>query len=200
MSTDTIRLVVSRQFDAPPEAAFDAWLDAESVAQWLFRTPGSVIEHVSIAPRVGGGFEVFERRGATLAQHFGAYVALDRPHLLAFDFRTGPDEPATRVTLAFEARDGGCLVTLTHDMDAAWAAYAERAKAGWSGILDQLAQALAGEARESREITQVREYDAPRSLVWEAWTKPEHVDRWWGPNDFTNRTELMELRPDGRWR
>lgn len=193
-------LTVSRQFDASPEVVFDAWLDAESIAQWLFATPGGVMEHVKVTPRVGGGFEVFERRGASVAEHYGLFVAIDRPRLLAFDFRSGADTPATRVTIDFEARDGGCYVTLTHVLDAQWAEYAERVKAGWSGVLEGLDGALQGETGAAREIVQMREYDAPRDLVWEAWTKPEHVDQWWGPNGFVTRTESMEVRPDGLWR
>ena len=144
-------LTVSRQFDAAPEAVFDAWLDAESVAQWLFSTPGGVMEQVEVAPRVGGGFKVFERRGAMLAEHYGTFVEIDRPRRLAFDFRAGEASPATRVTLDFEPRDGGGFVTLTHEMDAQWAAYEESVRAGWAGILDGLALTLLGEARAERE-------------------------------------------------
>jgi uncharacterized protein YndB with AHSA1/START domain len=195
-----IMLVVSRQFDAARETVFDAWLDAESIAQWLFATPGGVMERVEINPRVGGGFEVFERRGAILAEHYGTFVALDRPRLLAFDVRSGADTPATRVSVQFEARDGGCLVTLTHALDPQWAEYSERVKAGWSGILEGLERALQGEIVADREIAQIREYHAPRDLVWEMWTKPEHVDQWWGPDGFVTHTENMDVRPDGLWR
>lgn len=141
---DPLRLVVTRQFDVLCEAVFDAWLDAESIALWLFATPGGVMERVKVNPRVGGGFEVFERRGAIIAEHYGTYIEIERPRRLVFDFCSGMDAPATRVTLDFEPRDGGCLVTLTHDLDAAWAEYSERVKAGWSGILESLAQALQG--------------------------------------------------------
>lgn len=195
-----LRLTVSRQFAASPEAVFDAWLDAESVVQWLFTTPGGVMERVQITPRVGGGFEVFERRGEQLATHYGTYIELDRPRRLAFDFSTDREQAPTRVSVDFEARDGGCVVTLTHEMDAKWVSYGDSVRAGWGGALDDLSHVLTGETRVGREITQMREYDAPRDLVWEAWTKPEHVDAWWGPDGFATKTERMEVRPDGRWR
>lgn len=195
-----ITLTVTRHFDAAPEVVFDAWLDAESAAQWLFVTPGGVMERVHIEPRVGGAFEVFERRGDQLATHFGTYAEIDRPRRLAFDFATEPDAAATRVTVAFEANGSGCLVTLTHELDAAWAEYKDRVKAGWAGILEGLGQSLAGETIAARQIVQSREFAASRARVWEAWTKAEHVDRWWGPDGFVTRTESMEVRPDGRWR
>src|SRR3954454_22396381 len=51
-----------------------------------------------------------------------------------------------------------------------------------------------------REIVAVRVFDAPRELVWKAWTEPSHVAQWWGPNGFTNTIHEMDLRPGGVWR
>lgn len=51
-----------------------------------------------------------------------------------------------------------------------------------------------------REIVLSRRYDAPRELVWRAWTETEHIAKWWGPNGFTNTVYEMEVRPGGRWR
>jgi uncharacterized protein YndB with AHSA1/START domain len=51
-----------------------------------------------------------------------------------------------------------------------------------------------------REIAITRVLDAPRELVYEAWTKPEHVAKWWGPNGFTNTVHHMELKPEGEWK
>jgi len=45
-----------------------------------------------------------------------------------------------------------------------------------------------------------RVFDAPRSLVFEAWTKPEHLARWWGPRDLTLAVCEMDFRPGGAWR
>lgn len=41
-------------------------------------------------------------------------------------------------------------------------------------------------ADTDREIVISRVFDAPRELVWEAWTDPRHVAQWWGPHGFTN--------------
>ena len=50
-----------------------------------------------------------------------------------------------------------------------------------------------------REIRLVREYDAPRELVWKALTDPAHVEVWWGPDGFTNTTTKIDVRPGGSW-
>ena len=51
-----------------------------------------------------------------------------------------------------------------------------------------------------REIVATRVVDAPRTLVWDAWTKPEHVPRWMlGPEGMTMPVCEIDLRPGGRW-
>lgn len=41
--------------------------------------------------------------------------------------------------------------------------------------------------------------DAPVALVWEAWTNPQHICNWWGPNGFTCTISKMDLKPGGEW-
>lgn len=50
-----------------------------------------------------------------------------------------------------------------------------------------------------REIRLVREYEAPRELVWKALTDPAHVEVWWGPDGFTNTTSKIDVRTGGSW-
>ena len=51
-----------------------------------------------------------------------------------------------------------------------------------------------------REVFVTRVYDAPRELVFQAFTDPKHLSRWWGPRGFTTTTHSMDMRPDGEWR
>ena len=53
---------------------------------------------------------------------------------------------------------------------------------------------------EDREIVLTRDFDAPRELVWEAWTRPEHLARWWGPDGCTTTIHQMDVRPGGTLR
>ena len=52
---------------------------------------------------------------------------------------------------------------------------------------------------EERELVITRVFDAPRSLVFKAWTQPEHLARWWGPQGFVNVAWEMDVRPGGAW-
>jgi uncharacterized protein YndB with AHSA1/START domain len=55
------------------------------------------------------------------------------------------------------------------------------------------------ETNSEREIVMSRVFDAPRELVWEAWTNPAHVAKWWGPVGFSTTIETMDVRPGGVW-
>lgn len=51
----------------------------------------------------------------------------------------------------------------------------------------------------SSEIKITRLYDAPVKDVWDAWTDPAQVAKWWGPRGFTLTTHSKDLRKGGRW-
>jgi len=50
-----------------------------------------------------------------------------------------------------------------------------------------------------RELRISRTLNAPVELVWEVWTKPEHIAQWWGPDGFTCTISEMKLKPQGQW-
>jgi len=57
-----------------------------------------------------------------------------------------------------------------------------------------------GAALPERELVLVRLIDAPRDLVFQAWTDPKHLAQWWGPKGFTNPVCEIDLRPGGALR
>ena len=54
--------------------------------------------------------------------------------------------------------------------------------------------------RDARSIVTTRLIDAPRDLVWQAWTDPNHLANWWGPDGFTTTTHSFDFRAGGVWR
>lgn len=50
-----------------------------------------------------------------------------------------------------------------------------------------------------REVVLQREVPFARELVWKAMTIPEHQNRWWGPDGFTNENVTMDFRVGGAW-
>jgi uncharacterized protein YndB with AHSA1/START domain len=54
----------------------------------------------------------------------------------------------------------------------------------------------------AQEVTITRTYDAPRELLWRAWTVPEELAQWWGPPGWTTPLDsvTMDVRPGGVFR
>jgi uncharacterized protein YndB with AHSA1/START domain len=51
-----------------------------------------------------------------------------------------------------------------------------------------------------REIVMIRTFDAPRALVWKAYTDPALIPNWFGPARLTTTVDRMDVRPGGAWR
>ncbi|MBI3791751.1 MAG: SRPBCC family protein [Gemmatimonadetes bacterium] len=61
--------------------------------------------------------------------------------------------------------------------------------------------ALMVETQGDRELVLTRKFNAPRRLVWQAWTDPAHLPHWLtGPDGWTMPICEMDLRPGGAWR
>lgn len=56
-----------------------------------------------------------------------------------------------------------------------------------------------GSSTADREMVISRLIDAPRALVFEAWTDVRHLSQWWGPDGFTTTTSEMSFTPGGKW-
>ena len=140
MTVETAAVEVKRHVDAPPERVFDAWFDRENLGRWLFATPDGVMERCEVDARVGGRFQLDERRGDELAEHRGTYVEIDRPRRLVFDFDTSLEETPTRVTVTIDPDGDGSRVTLRHE--GVWAGWEDKTRQGWTMILDGLARTL----------------------------------------------------------
>ncbi len=52
---------------------------------------------------------------------------------------------------------------------------------------------------KSTDITIHREFDAPLQSVWDAWTKLEQLEQWWGPRGFSITTHSRDLQSGGTW-
>ncbi len=117
-------------------------------------------------------------------------------------------------TVTFVEREGRTTLTLQSEITTVapgGTRYLAGMERGWTESLERLAAHVTqgssaarkgelNEATSDREIVLSRDVDAPRVLVWEAFTSPGHVGRWWGPDGFTTTIEEMDVRPGGHWK
>jgi uncharacterized protein YndB with AHSA1/START domain len=140
MSSET-KVCVTRRFNASPERVFDAWLDPDRAGKWLFAAPTGEMVRAEIDARVGGSFVFVDRREGEDVEHNGEYLEIDRPRRLVFTFCVPKySKETTRVLIDIVPCEGGCELTLTHENVPP--AYASQGEAGWTMILEGLAETL----------------------------------------------------------
>jgi two-component system cell cycle response regulator DivK len=137
---------VTRALAASPDAVFDAWLDEERVGRWLFATPDGEMVRVSLDPRVGGRFEIVERRDGEDILHTGTYEAIEPPERLEFTLAVPKYSPSSSlVTIAIAPMEGGSQLTLSQSVPEGSPASPDRIEHGWATVLEGLARTLEGE-------------------------------------------------------
>lgn len=134
--TDTLQtLRMVRRFEAPPERVFDAWTQPELAAKWLFTGPESEAHSTTFDLRVGGPWEIVDRRGGTDYRAIGAFVEIDRPRRLVFTFGMPQfSEGFTTVTVEIEADGDGAVMTMTQEGLAPEAL--KPLEEGWAAMFD----------------------------------------------------------------
>lgn len=201
-------VTMMRVFDAPCELVYKAWTDPVMLARWW--GPAGFTNPVCEAdPRPGGSIKI-DMCGpdGTVYPMGGTFHEVAPPARLVFTTTAYEDEnghPKLDVlnTVTFEEWRGKTKLTLhaivmkaTPDLAGPLAGM----NTGWSQSLERLGDLAVTAAASDREMVITRLFDAPRELVWEAWTNPELVVKWWGPNGFTTTIQEMNVRPGGAWR
>lgn len=141
MTTSNPIVVVTRYFDFPIERVFDAWLDPARASKFLFATPSGTMVRVDIDARVGGTFNLTDRRDGEDVEHVGTYLEIDRPRRLVFTFGVPKySSQMTRVTIELKPVGTGCELTLTHE--GILPKWLDKSREGWGKIMDTLAANL----------------------------------------------------------
>jgi uncharacterized protein YndB with AHSA1/START domain len=216
-ATSDRELVGIRVFDAPPSLVFRAWTDPERVGRW-WGPRGFTTTTYAMDVRPGGVWR-FTMHGPDGVDYPNkiTYVEVDEPRRIVYDH--GGEEVGDpvhfRATVTFE--DFGGKTRLTKRMVFPTAEARDHvvekygADEGLVQNLDRLGEyareladapesALSLTLRGDREIVLRRSFDAPRRLVFEALTRPEHVARWWGCAGSTLTVREMDVRVGGAWR
>lgn len=201
-------ITLSRIFSAPRELVFDAWTDGKHIDQWWGPRGFTNTTH-AMDVRPGGvwRFIMHGPDGVDYPNHI-AYHEVVRPERLVFDHGSGESDPrAFQVTVTFADVAGRTEMTMR--MLFPTVEDCERTR-GFGAVelghqtLDCFGEHLAERSNSmllmllsDREIALTRVFDAPRSLVFEVMSTPEHVRQWWGPRRFTMTVREMDFRPGG---
>ncbi|HJT15786.1 MAG TPA: SRPBCC family protein [Thermoanaerobaculia bacterium] len=195
VSEETRSISATRVFDAPPDRVFDMWSDAKHLAKWWGPRGFTITTHeFSFKP---GGRWSFVMHGPDKRDYKNEIVfrEINRPHRIAYSHVSTPPFEAEAT---FINRNGKTEVTMKGTWETAElrdrVAKQFNAIQGMQETLDRLGEAAAY-GDEAFEIS--RTFDAPRSLVWKAWTEPDRLAQWFGPKGAKVVHSNNDLRPGG---
>jgi uncharacterized protein YndB with AHSA1/START domain len=203
--TQDRELTITRIVDAPREMVFEAFTDAKHLSRW-WGPEGFTVADCESDPRPGGSIRMVMRGPDGVDYPMtGVYREVVMPERVVIEANAmGPDgQPALEVTnsATFVDRDGKTEVTVHAKAVALVPAATQMIggmAAGWSQSLQRLDDVLTG--ADDRQIVFSRLIQAPRELVFKAFTEKEHVAQWFGPTGFSITISEMDVRPGGVWR
>lgn len=192
---------ITRIYDAPVEAVWDAWTDPEQTAQW-WGPRGFTLTNHSKDLRPGGHwhYTMHGPDGTDYPNHT-LYLEVEKHAKLVYDHGGYEDRPPLfRVTVLFSEVDGKTKMDMTMALATPEAAEETRKfikKASGDSTWDRLAEYLDKETRGKERFVINRSFDAPLETMFEMWTTPEHVARWMPPTGFDMQYLRADIRAGG---
>jgi uncharacterized protein YndB with AHSA1/START domain len=202
-------IVITRIFDAPRELAWQAMTDPRHVVQWWGpRGFTTTIQEMDVRP---GGIWTHVMHGPDGVDYpnYSVFQEVVYPERIVYahgGHREGGGPEADFIaTWTFEAiEDNKTRVTMrgvfptAEARDAVVKEYG--AIEGGKQTLERLAEHLPAMGVAARYIVIERILNAPPALVFQCWTDPKHMARWWAPKGFTNPVCELDPRVGGAWR
>jgi len=193
----------TRFFDAPRELVFKMWTDPEHIGRWWGpRGFTTTTFHMDVKP---GGVWRFVMHGpdGTDYENNVTYLEVFEPERLVYQHGGAADgEPVNfHVTVTFESVGSQTKLTMRMVFPSAdkrdFVVKTHGALEGLDGTLGRLEEQVARRNEPPEEFVTSRTFDAPRELVWKAWTERDRLMQWFGPKGFTMTTANLDLRPGG---
>jgi uncharacterized protein YndB with AHSA1/START domain len=190
-------LVIERTFDAPIATVWKAITDREEMKRWYF-------DLKEFKAEVGFEFQfTVEHEGFTY-DHRCKILEVIPGKKLVHTWRYAGYAGDSQVTWELFAYGKQTRLRLTHEGLDSFPKVPAFAKTnfagGWTQIVGTALKSFVENNFPRREIVITREFSAPRELVWEAMTNPQHVVHWWGPRGFSTTIEEMDFRVGGVWK
>ena len=191
-------LSISRLLNAPRELVWKVWTEPEHIKHWWgpdgFR---STIFKMDVRP--GGEWDfIMHGPGGTDFKNTHIYKEVIKPSKLVLEHVTGPK---FQMTVVFKEQGNKTLVTINSLFESSEQLQEVikvfKADQGLKQNIDKLETYLE-KGYPADELTLTRLINAPRELVFKAWTDPVMLAKWWGPDGFTNPICKIDAKPEGK--
>jgi uncharacterized protein YndB with AHSA1/START domain len=204
VNTASREIVITRLLNAPRELVFKAWTEPEHLVKWWGpRGFWNSIHEIDVKT---GGKWLYTMHGPD-GTDYPNWIVFDEvvePERITYSHggskKGDPEDAQFKGIVTFEAEGNKTRLTMRQVFSTA----KERnhvvekygAIEGGRQTFDKLEEELSTmKAGEEFEVS--RELNAPIKLVWDLWTKPEHLAKWWGPKDFEMQDLKLDLREGG---
>lgn len=192
---------ISRIYDAPVKAVWDAWTDPKQVAQWWGPRGFTITTHSKdLRP---GGIWHYTMHGPDGVDYINKtkYFEVEKYSRLVYD-HGGNDEqaPLFRVTVLFSETKGKTKMDMTMSLPNPEALEQTRKvikQANGNSTWDRLAEYLEKESSGKEQFVINRSFDAPIAVMYEMWTDPKHFSQWLPPKGFKMEFIKSDIKPGG---
>lgn len=192
---------LTRVYDAPLQAVWEAWTIPEEVAQWWGPRGFTLTTH-SRDLRTGGHWHyTMHGPDGTDFENTTQYIEVVPKQRMVYDHGGHKERPPLfRVTALFTERAGRTQLDMSMTLATPEAAAEMRdfiKKAGGDGTWDRLAEHLGRQRAGQEQFFITRSFDASIEHMYEMWTSPEHITQWLPPIGATMHFLRAEPRIGG---
>ncbi len=195
--TDVPEMVITRILNAPRDLVFRVWTEPEHIKHWW--GPNGFTNTISKMEFRPGGLWEFVMHGpdGTDYPNVNEFVEIVRPEKIVL--RHG-HEPVFTMTVTFEEMGDKTKLTIRNQFESAAVFEMAVKQFGAAEGLKQNVERMEDyiyEKPKGRELIITRELNAPKELVYKAWTQKEHLEKWWGPKGFEIKVSKFDFQPGG---
>ncbi len=192
---------LTRIYDAPVKAVWEAWTDPEQAAHWWGPRGFTITTH-SKDLRAGGHWR-YTMHGPDGIDYpnNAVYLEVEPQSKLVYDHGGNEERPPLfRVTVRFSELKGKTKMVIIMALATPEAAEETRKfikKASGNSTWDRLAEYLEKETTGKEQFVINRTFDTPLEHMFQLWTNPEDVAQWTPPTGFTMQFIRADIRPGG---
>jgi uncharacterized protein YndB with AHSA1/START domain len=199
---ETNEIKISRVYDAPVKAVWDAWTDPKQTAQWWGPRGFTLTTHSKDLKPGGHWSYTMHGPDGTDYPNTTKYFEVVKHEKLVYDHGGHEDRPPLfRVTVLFSEVKGKTKMEMTMALATVEAAKQTKEfikKAGGNGTWDRLAEYLAKETTGKEKFVINRTFEAPLETMWEMWTDPKHFAQWLAPTGMSMEFLSADIRAGGK--
>ncbi len=201
MSTQTQKneIRITRIYDAPVKAVWDAWADPKQAAQWWGPRGFTITTH-SKDLRAGGSW-VYTMHGpdGTDYPNHTKYYEVEKHSRLVYDHGGNENQPPMfRVTVEFKEVKGKTEMMMVMSLPTPEALVQTKKiikSANGNSTWDRLSEFLTKESSQHEVFVINRTFDAPIETIFEMWTNPAHLSKWLAPGGGEMKFLRSEIQP-----